>query len=117
MPPVELNDYLVINHIEENDYWTKLLQLAPKVPFAISLIIILMFLHIERYNFIFVTGLASYEIYLVHCPFRGTINNNVGNLILLIIVVSAFTFLLYQLNKKVSNIAITILVKKGRKNE
>ncbi len=117
VPPVDLNDYLLINHIEGNDYWTKLLQLAPKVPFAIFLIIMLKFLHIERYNIILVTGLASYESYLVQEPFRGTINENIGNLFLLIIVICAFTFLLYQLNKKVSNIAITILVKKGRKNE
>lgn len=102
VPTAELNDFLVINHVEENDYWMKFLQLIPKVPFALFLIILLKFLHVERSNLIHVIGLASYEMYLVHSPFRDVINGNIGNLLLLIIIVCAFTFLLYQLDKKIT---------------
>ena len=101
--PMELNDVLVINNVENNDYWMKLLQLIPKVPFAISLIILLKYVHVEKFNFALVVGLVSYEIYLVHSPFRETINGNIGNMFLFIIIIGVFAFLLYQLNKIVSH--------------
>ena len=92
---------LELHHVASTDYWMKFLQLLPKVPFAVFIIIMLKHLNIDRVCCLFVIGLASYETYLVFFKFLCIINGSVLNVFVFIVLTGVVTFMLYQLNIKI----------------
>ena len=104
IPVVELKDVLVTSSdVDKNSFINKIIQLISKAPIALFLIIILNQIRIDKLKWCYITGLAAYELYLVHMPLYANIQHSVYNLLIFIIEIITFSFLLYKCDNKIIN--------------
>lgn len=76
-----------------------IIQLIIKLSYAVSTIIIITELKFLSYSkFIFITGLISYELYLVHMKFRFIVTENKLSVIVFLLISFSLSYILYKLN-------------------
>lgn len=72
-----------------------------KLPLAIPLLLLPTFIRfLQQSRLLYVAGLASLEIYLVHLPFVPYVEENVQSFLLFMLVVTICTYIYYTINTK-----------------
>lgn len=90
--------------MHENDFIYNLIQCGIKMPLAITIIGILHFFpQLSNNKFFLLTGIISYELYLVHMPFYNYAKQW-SNALIVIIVSYIISHLFYQVNRWNTNL-------------
>lgn len=95
---------LPVIRMHENDFIYNLIQCGIKMPLAITIIGILHFFpQLSNNKFFLLTGIISYELYLVHMPFYNYAKQW-SNALIVIIVSYIISYLFYQVNRWNTNL-------------